>query len=180
MIARRTPAGCGVTKHVLVAHVPEPQDPDGVTELARFGLRFGDHVVAQPGRRCSRASRIPPLAGGRAAVLRLWRQAGVFLIRPDGYIRLARPFVPRAELDELSQLVLSYRKRMPGRGSAWDSLIRRINCLMSRFDSLLGRNKFPVPMRRELRRKPLNLPSNCEPIAALGGPDEQNSLYFPS
>jgi hypothetical protein len=29
-------------------HVPEPQDPDGVTELARFGLRFGDHVVAQP------------------------------------------------------------------------------------------------------------------------------------
>lgn len=45
---RRTPAGCGVTKHVLVAHVPEPQDPDGVTELARFGSRFGDHVVANP------------------------------------------------------------------------------------------------------------------------------------
>jgi hypothetical protein len=32
---------CGVTKHVLVAHLPEPQDPDGVTELARFG-----HVAA--------------------------------------------------------------------------------------------------------------------------------------
>ena len=46
--ARRTPAGCGVTKHVLVAHVPEPQDTDGVTELARFGSRFGDHVVANP------------------------------------------------------------------------------------------------------------------------------------
>src|ERR1700730_4494559 len=67
---------------------------------------------------------------------------------------------------------------MPGRGSAWDSLIRRINCLMARFDSLLGQNKFPVPMRRELRRKPLNQPSNCEPIAALGGPDEQNSPVF--
>jgi hypothetical protein len=46
--ARRTPAGCGVTKHVLVAHVSEPQDTDGVTELARFGSRFGDHVVANP------------------------------------------------------------------------------------------------------------------------------------
>ena len=46
--ARRTPAGCGVTKHVLVAHVPEPQDTDGATELARFGSRFGDHVVANP------------------------------------------------------------------------------------------------------------------------------------
>jgi hypothetical protein len=49
---------------------------------------------------------------------------------------------------------------------------------MARFDALLGRNKFPVPMRRELRRKPLNLPRNCEPIAALGGPDEQNSPVF--
>src|SRR5580704_3773979 len=43
---------------------------------------------------------------------------------------------------------------------------------------VLGQNKFPVPMRRELRRKPLNQPSNCEPIAALGGPDEQNSPVF--
>src|SRR5260370_36962838 len=50
---------------------------------------------------------------------------------------------------------------------------------MARFNSLLGRDKFPVPMRRELCRKPLNLALNCEPIAALGGPDEQNSLYFP-
>jgi hypothetical protein len=37
VIARRTPAGCGVTKHVLVAHVPEPKDPDGVTELVASG-----------------------------------------------------------------------------------------------------------------------------------------------
>jgi hypothetical protein len=63
---------------------------------------------------------------------------------------------------------------------ARDSLIKRINSLMARFNSLLGRNKFPVPIRRELGRKPLNLALYSEPIAALGGPDEQNSLYFPS
>src|ERR1700719_3444626 len=63
---------------------------------------------------------------------------------------------------------------------ARDSLIRRITSLMARFNSLLGRNKFPVPMRRELRRKPLNLMLDCEPVSALAGPDEQNSLYFPS
>src|ERR1700731_931437 len=57
--------------------------------------------------------------------------------------------------------------------------IRRINSLMARFNSLLGRNKFPVPMRRELGRKPLNSAIDFEPIVALGGLDEQNSLYFP-
>ena len=34
-------------------------------------------------------------------------------------------------------------------------------------------------MRRELGHKPLNLVPDSELIAALGGPDEQNSLYFP-
>ena len=33
------------------------------------------------------------------------------------------------------------------------SLISRINSLMTRFNSLLGQNKFPVPRRRELARK---------------------------
>jgi hypothetical protein len=28
--------------------------------------------------------------------------------------------------------------------------------------------------------KPLNLMLDSEPVVALGGPDEQNSLYFPS
>ena len=51
-------------------------------------------------------------------------------------------------------------------GQARDSLIWRINSLMARFKSLLGRNKFPVQMRRESRRKPLNLALNFEPIAA--------------
>jgi hypothetical protein len=34
-----------------------------------------------------------------------------------------------------------------------DSLIRLENSLIARFDSLLGRKKFPVPMRREFPRK---------------------------
>src|ERR1700730_9187363 len=39
---------------------------------------------------------------------------------------------------------------------------------MTRFNSLLGRNKFPVPMRRELARKPLNLMLDSEPVVAHG------------
>ena len=63
---------------------------------------------------------------------------------------------------------------------ARDSLIRGKNSLMARINSLQGRIKFPVPMRRELDRKLLYLALHSELIAALGGPDEQNSLYFPS
>ena len=51
---------------------------------------------------------------------------------------------------------------------------------MARFNALLGRKKFPVPLRRELGRKPLYLALNSKPIVALEGPDEQNSLYFSS
>jgi len=63
---------------------------------------------------------------------------------------------------------------------ARDSLIRGKNSLMARINSLQGRIKFPVSMRRELDRKLLYLALHSEPIAALGGPDEQNSLHFPS
>jgi hypothetical protein len=56
----------------------------------------------------------------------------------------------------------------------------RISSLMSRFNSLQGRIKFPVLMSRELDRKPLNSAIDFELIVALGGLDEQNSLYFPS
>src|SRR5258706_11076406 len=56
---------------------------------------------------------------------------------------------------------------------ARDSLIRRKNSLMARLNSLQGRIKFPVPMRRELGRKPLNSAIDFEPIVALGGLDEQ-------
>src|ERR1700730_12064243 len=51
---------------------------------------------------------------------------------------------------------------------------------MARFNSLLGRNKFPVPLRRELGRKPLYLALDSKPIVALDGPDERNYLYFPT
>ena len=76
-------------------------------------------------------------------------------------------------------------RKNPGSGavksrSARDSLIRRKNSLMARINSLQGRIKFPVPMSRELDRKPLNSAIDFEPIVALGGLDEQNSLYFPS
>jgi hypothetical protein len=56
---------------------------------------------------------------------------------------------------------------------ARDSLIRGKNSLMARINSLQGRIKFPVPMRRELDRELLYLALHSEPIAALGGPDEQ-------
>ena len=85
-----------------------------------------------------------------------------------------------AELDELSPAGVQLLERMRGRGAAQDSLIRQINSLMARFNSLLGRNKFPVLIRRELRAKPLNCLLDYELITPLGGPDEQNSLYFPS
>ena len=49
------------------------------------------------------------------------------------------------------------------------------NSLMTRINSLQGRIKFPVPMRRELDRKLLYLALYSEPITALRGPDEQNS-----
>src|ERR1700680_2536369 len=49
---------------------------------------------------------------------------------------------------------------------------------MTRFNSLLGPNKFPVPMRRELARKSLNLALDSEPTIHSGGPCEQNTLYI--
>ena len=67
-------------------------------------------------------------------------------------------------------------RRVKWRGS----LIRRIISLMARFNSLLGRNKFPVPTRRELRHNSFKLLPNFEPLAGRRRPREQNSLYFPS
>jgi hypothetical protein len=66
-------------------------------------------------------------------------------------------------------------KRRPAR----DSLIRPINSLMTRFNSLLGRNKFPARTRRELRCKVLTKLLDFEPTADVGGLGYQNSLYFP-
>src|SRR5438477_11903370 len=95
---------------------------------------------------------------------------------PSGQVKLIFLRHPAHPAAVLGHSVYVAAKSRPAR----DSLIRRINSLMARFNSLLGRNKFPVPMRRELGRKPLNLVLDSEPIVALGSPDEQNSLYFPS
>jgi hypothetical protein len=51
-----------------------------------------------------------------------------------------------------------------------DSLIRRINSLMTRFNSLLGQIKFPVPRRRELGRNSLNWALDSEPISRVRRP----------
>jgi hypothetical protein len=125
-----------------------------MTELARFGSRLGDHlravIVASPD---ADGPELPGFALYHDAKRQLCsaygRQAGGFLIRPDGYYRLARPVVPRAELDQLSPTGIQLLSAC-WPGPARDSLIRRINSLMARLNSLLGRNKFPVPMRREL------------------------------
>jgi hypothetical protein len=50
---------------------------------------------------------------------------------------------------------------------------------MARFNSLLGRNKFPVPMRRELRRKLLNLVLDSEPIVGIWAFSETSSQLTP-
>jgi hypothetical protein len=58
------------------------------------------------------------------------------------------------------------------------SLIRMIISLMARFNSLFGRNKFPVPTRREFRHNSFKLLTNFEPLAGRRRPREQNSRYY--
>ena len=63
---------------------------------------------------------------------------------------------------------------------ARDSLINRINSLMTRFNSLLGRNKFSVPMRRELHRKPLNCLLDYEPKPQSQAQTNKIPCIFPA
>jgi hypothetical protein len=75
--------------------------------------------------------------------------------RANGYFRWCGRSCLEQNLTGYLQQVFGYLSAgwpSPGR----DSLIRRINSLMARLNSLLGRNKFPVPVRRELPCKPLN------------------------
>src|ERR1700719_2501944 len=51
---------------------------------------------------------------------------------------------------------------------------------MTRFNSLLGPNKFPVPMRRELARKSLNLALDSEPTIHSGAPANKIPCIFPA
>jgi hypothetical protein len=59
--------------------------PDRARDRARaLRVTFRRPCCGQPRRRFSRASRIRPLSGGRAAVFRCVGKQGVFLIRLDG------------------------------------------------------------------------------------------------
>ena len=55
-----------------------------------------------------------------------------------------------------------------------DSLIRLENSLIPRLNSLLGRRKFPVPMRREFPRKPLDRHPYLASFGGLAGPNGRN------
>lgn len=88
-------------------------------------------------------------------------------------LNFSRIYTPRADeahsAEELTILADSGGQRIPSGASSGtllvvrelfvntrfygrDSLIRRINSLMTRFNSLLGQIKFPAPRRRELGR----------------------------
>ena len=60
-----------------------------------------------------------------------------------------------------------------------DSLIRVENSLIARFNSLLRRKKFPVPMRREFPRNSLDLLPYLASLSGSQGLNGQNSLFFP-
>ena len=74
-------------------------------------------------------------------------------------------------------LVPSYGGLSSGPTSAAESsLIRLINSLMARFNSLFGQNKFPVPQHRELCSKLLDSLLDFPSNSALQGLIELNSL----
>jgi hypothetical protein len=75
---------------------------------------------------------------------------------------------------------ICHQERMPNSGRKRDCLISAETSLIARFNSLQGRKKFPVRMRRESAREKLiscafSLPPRC-PQAR----NRRNSLYFPS
>jgi len=52
--------------------------------------------------------------------------------------------------------------------------------LIARFNSLLRRKKFPVPMRREFPRNSLDLLPYLASLSGSQGLNGHNSLFFPS
>jgi hypothetical protein len=65
-----------------------------------------------------------------------------------------------------------------GTTSNQDSLIWLENSLIRLFNSLLGRKKFPVPMRREFPRKSLDLLRYLASFGGFARPNGENSLFF--
>jgi len=72
------------------------------------------------------------------------------------------------------------RGRRQNTGPERVSLVRAESCLITRFNSLQGRKKFPVRMRRELVCNGLILLLLCAPITPRQGRIERKSLYLPS
>ena len=112
-------------------------------------------------------------------LLFVWPATRGFSDRPQAISGGAAAHALRGSLRAILQRVQLVGEVDAGPGAVQDSLIRRINSLMARFNSLVGQYEFPVPMRRELDRKVLNDRLDSEPTAVLRGPDEQKSLYVP-
>jgi hypothetical protein len=108
---------CGVTKHVLVAHVPEPQDTDGVTELARFRGHVSATMLWPTRRPMFPSSRIRPLPGGPSGSSPLCKGKQWFFSSGRTAISAWRGrSCLEPELDGLSQQVLSYENGCRGAG----------------------------------------------------------------
>src|SRR5690349_5971612 len=104
-----------------------------MTELVRFGSRLGDDLPrghrGQPRRRYPRAPRMPFIT--IPAILPCISPASRGLSDPARRLyRLARPVVPRAELDQLSPTGIQLLSAC-WPGPARDSLISRINSLIA-------------------------------------------------
>ena len=119
-----------------------------------------------------------PYLGGRSKALKCQSVTFGEVDEPADPLRIGEPHLPPAPCSSSAswsdiRFYVAVKSR-PAR----DSLIRRKNSLMARINSLQGGIKYPVPMRGESGRKLLYLGLHSEPIAALGGPDEQNSRYY--
>jgi hypothetical protein len=99
----------------------------------------------------------------------------------DGFEHLAVSFSPsRKRSRSVGTIGFFHQGRMPNSGRTRDSLITAETSLIARFNSLQGRKKFPVRMRRELARKKLiSCPFSLPPRRHQAS-NRRNSLYFPS
>src|SRR5713101_6200914 len=86
-----------------------------------------------------------------------WTKAGIELdIGFRDFEHLAAPFSPsRQRSKSVGTSGFVTRAECPNSGRKRDSLITAETSLIARFNSLQGRKKFPVRVRRELARKTL-------------------------
>ena len=93
-----------------------------------------------------------------------------------GFEHLAAPSSPSRQRRGLSGRSHLSAKQMPKKRTRADSLMRGKISLIARFNSLQGRKKFPVRMRRELTHKRLILCPFSLASEALPRPE---SMKFP-